>query len=204
MANGLGGANSHDLGTRWPVVSNAPWVLRRKRIFGVPAGGGRSLAAAMLAVIIAKTVMRSVADDVNQFLSAHRGAIGGRVPNTPLGFDQLLRDGFPLSVVSTICDVLELDRKSLAALLQMNRSTLGRRLTSKKPFTGAQADVLYRVLGTLGTAMRVLKTPANVSSWLKRPQRGLGDAMPFDLLKTSAGTEAVNLLLEQMYYGIVP
>jgi putative toxin-antitoxin system antitoxin component (TIGR02293 family) len=56
----------------------------------------------------------------------------------------------------------------------------------------------------LGVAQRVLVSDENVRSWMARPQPGLGGRVPLDLIDNAAGTEAVTLLLEQIYHGIVP
>lgn len=147
--------------------------------------------------------MSVVARDVSQFLESHRSSMRASIPTTAIGFDKFLREGVPGSVASTVGEMLELTREELASLLHISPSTLDRRLAGGGRFTGAEADALYRVLGTLGVALRVLKTPTNMASWLRRAQPGLAGEVPLDLLGTSAGTEAVNLLLEQIYHGIV-
>lgn len=148
--------------------------------------------------------MSAVAEDVSIFLSAHRGRMRTPIPTTPLGFDAFLRDGIPGSVVATLAEVFEFKRDELSSLLHISPSTLDRRLEKQGCFEGAEADALYRLLGTLGVATRVLKTTENITSWLRRGQPGLGGRKPVDLVGTNAGAEAVNLLLEQIYHGILP
>ena len=63
---------------------------------------------------------------------------------------------------------------------------------------------MYRVLGTLGVATRVLKSDGNSRTWLKRSQPGLEGQMPVELLDTDAGADAIILLLEQIYHGVIP
>jgi len=63
---------------------------------------------------------------------------------------------------------------------------------------------MYRVLGTLGVATRVLKGDGNSRSWLKRGQPGLEGKIPVELLDTDAGADAIILLLEQICHGVIP
>lgn len=148
--------------------------------------------------------MRVVAVDAGAFLASHRGGLRSPVPTTPIGFDQFLRDGVPASVVSTVRRFLGLTQEKTALLLHISSTTLTRRLKARQRFTGAEANAMYRVLGTLGVAMRVLKTDGNIVSWLTRGQPGLGGRKPIDLLDTDAGADAIVLLLEQIYHGIIP
>lgn len=148
--------------------------------------------------------MNAVATDISLFLRAGHGGARSRVPDTALGFDDYLRRGIPNSIARNVARLLNLDREALAGLLHVSPTTLDRRNRDAAPFHGAEADALYRVLGVLGTATRVLKTPENVTAWMRRPQPGLGGRVPLDLVETSAGAEAVTLLLEQIYHGIVP
>jgi putative toxin-antitoxin system antitoxin component (TIGR02293 family) len=148
--------------------------------------------------------MSATAEDVSRFLHSNRGAARFRVPATALQFDALLRKGLALSVADAAASHLGVPRERLARLLRVSPSTLERRFKDKADLTGAEADALYRVIGVLGVAQRVLVSEENVRSWMSRPQPGLDGRTPLDLLDNAAGTEAVILLLEQIYHGITP
>ena len=148
--------------------------------------------------------MRAVASDAGAYLASHRGRLRSPVPTTPIGFDQFLRDGVPASVASEVIRTLDLTQEQMAQLLHVSSSTLSRRLNRQQRFEGAEANAMYRVLGALGVATRVLKNDGNVRSWLKRGQPGLKGKKPVELLQTDAGADAVMLLLEQIHLGIVP
>nr|WP_305119223.1 antitoxin Xre/MbcA/ParS toxin-binding domain-containing protein [Tahibacter harae] len=119
-------------------------------------------------------------------------------------FDALLRKGLALSVADAAASTLGVTRERLARLIRISPSTLERRFKEKADLTGAEADALYRIIGLLGVAQRVLADDANVKSWMARPQPGLDGRIPLDLIDNAAGTEAVILLLEQIYHGLVP
>lgn len=148
--------------------------------------------------------MNAVAEDVSRFLQANRGSARFRVPATALQFDALLRKGLALSVADAAAATLGISRERLARLIRISPSTLERRFKEKADLTGAEADALYRIIGLLGVAQRVLASDANVKSWMARPQPGLDGRIPLDLIDNAAGTEAVILLLEQIYHGLVP
>lgn len=148
--------------------------------------------------------MSAVALDVSRFLQSNRSTARFRVPATALQFDALLRKGLALSVADAAVATLGIPRERLARLLRVSPSTLERRFKDKADLTGAEADALYRIIGVLGVAQRVLVSDDNVRSWMARPQPGLGGRVPLELIDNAAGTEAVTLLLEQIYHGIVP
>lgn len=148
--------------------------------------------------------MNAVAEDVSRFLQSNRGSARFRVPATALQFDALLRKGLALSVADAAAAALGISRERLARLIRISPSTLERRFKEKADLTGAEADALYRIIGLLGVAQRVLSSDANVKSWMARPQPGLDGRTPLDLIDNAAGTEAVILLLEQIYHGLVP
>src|SRR6185312_16975525 len=108
-------------------------------------------------VIIWSESMRAVATDAGAFLASHRGRLRLPIPATPVGFDQFLRKGVPASLVSTVSRFLNLTQGQMARLLHISSSTLRRRLKGQQRLRGAEADAMYRVLGTLGIATRVLK-----------------------------------------------
>ena len=148
--------------------------------------------------------MRAVATDAGAFLASHRGRLRLPIPATPIGFDQFLRKGVPPSLVPTVSRFLNLTQGQMARLLHISSSTLRRRLKGQQRLRGAEANAMYRVLGTLGVATRVLKGDDNSRSWLKRGQPALEGKMPVELLDTDAGADAIILLLEQIYHGVIP
>ena len=148
--------------------------------------------------------MSTTAADVTRFLEANRGASRFRIPSTPLEYADLLQRGISVSVVDTVMAMLGISRERLSTLLRISPSTLDRRLKARQDLAGAEADAIYRLLGVLGVAKRVLVTDDNIRSWFTRPQPGLDGRIPMELLENSAGAEAVTTLLEQIYHSIVP
>lgn len=148
--------------------------------------------------------MSAVADDIHRFLASQPRARKRRLPDTFLGLDALTRGGIANAVGTAVATEFDLDRKAFAGLLNISTATLDRRNDAKADFKGAEADALYKLLAVAGAARRVLKTPGNVRSWMRRAQPGLGGQVPLDLMQTNAGADAVRLLLDQIYYGIVP
>lgn len=148
--------------------------------------------------------MSAVAEDIRGFLANQPHPGRHPPPDTFLGLDALTRSGIANTVATFVAAELDLDRKTFAGLLKISPATLDRRNNAKADFKGAEADALYKLLSVAGAAQRVLKTPGNVRSWMRRAQPGLGGHVPLELIKTNAGADAVRLLLDQIYYGIVP
>lgn len=148
--------------------------------------------------------MNAVAEDVSSYLASLPRGLGHAVPRDALGFHQLEDRGVPVRVALQAATSLGISRARMAGLLRVSESTFARRVRHKVDLHGAEVDALYRVLGVLGVAQRVLKTPAHVATWMARNQPGLGGAVPLDLIASNAGAEAVRLLLEQVQHGILP
>lgn len=148
--------------------------------------------------------MSAVADDVSRYLSSLPRGLGRAVPHDALGFYALESRGLPVRIALEAAESLDISRAQLASLLRISESTLLRRIQEDANLRGAEVDALYRVLGVLGVAHRVLKSRENVISWMSRPQSGLDGRTPLDLIGSNAGAEAVRLLLEQIYHGLLP
>ncbi len=55
----------------------------------------------------------------------------------------------------------------------------------------------------LALAKDVFEDEDRAIEWLRRPQFGLGDRIPFDLIYTEAGTSEVESLLLRIEHGVV-
>lgn len=55
----------------------------------------------------------------------------------------------------------------------------------------------------INLATTVFENRGNAISWLSRPQFGLGDRVPIDIIKTPEGYEAVVRLLRRIEYGVL-
>jgi putative toxin-antitoxin system antitoxin component (TIGR02293 family) len=83
------------------------------------------------------------------------------------------------------------------------RRTLERRLKSGGRLTVEESDRLLRLLQIYDLAMETFEDPAETIDWLRSPLRVFDEHAPLDLLKTSAGAQAVENLLQRALHGML-
>lgn len=90
----------------------------------------------------------------------------------------------------------------IASLLGIGEATLRRARASGGLLDSSTSDRLFRVSKVIALALEVLEGETNAMSWLRRPQPGLSNQVPLDLLVTQAGTDEVETLLRRIDYGV--
>jgi putative toxin-antitoxin system antitoxin component (TIGR02293 family) len=98
----------------------------------------------------------------------------------------------------------DLPDKDFARLIGVSGKTLFRIKRSAAKLSSLSADRVYRLEKTLALAAKVLGNRGGALSWLRRPQQGLGGAVPLELLDTEPGYEQVQLLLNRLELGVMP
>ena len=112
-----------------------------------------------------------------------------------------IHEGLPVSAAFAFKDALGLTNAGLADLLGVTPRTLAR-WDEKGRLDPVAGDRLDRATRLLDTAIAVLEDEAAAVSWLRRPQRALGGAVPIELASTDIGTRAVEALLGRMEHGV--
>lgn len=129
-------------------------------------------------------------------------SIGGAVRNQ-LELAERISQGLPRSAALAVRRRLGLTEEELAAGLGVSAKTLQRQARDTaarlKP---AQSDRLYRLARVAAFAEEVLEERDRAHRWLREPQRGLGNRVPFDLLASEAGAREVEDLLGRIEYGV--
>lgn len=98
---------------------------------------------------------------------------------------------------------LKLTEGELAQGLGVSTKTLQR--LAKQPggrLTPAQGDRLYRLARVVALAEEVFEDAERAHEWLRQPQRGLGNRVPFVLMRSEAGAREVEDLLGRIEYGV--
>ena len=137
--------------------------------------------------------------DVLKLLGESRLVKKGRI--SPLEIRAAVRKGLPFSALEALQKEVDLTLKQLIAVLGMRERTIARR-KEKRHLTAAESDRLYRVARTVAQAMSVLGNTDKARTWLKRPNRALGNEAPLALLDTDIGARQVEELLLRVAYGI--
>jgi putative toxin-antitoxin system antitoxin component (TIGR02293 family) len=123
---------------------------------------------------------------------------------SPLEAHERVQRGIPLSEVTRFVSATELTQEEAASLLGLPVRTYQRWLAEpgKKldPSTGGR---YYRTVKVIQHAATLLGSLESALEWLRSGHRALAGRVPFDLLATDPGAEAVEDLLGRIEYGVI-
>ncbi len=83
----------------------------------------------------------------------------------------------------------------------MSPRTMARRKGERR-LSAMESDRLYRLARVAAHAEEVFGGPEKAGTWLLRPNRALGKAVPFELLDTDEGTRQVEAVLGRIEHGV--
>ena len=114
----------------------------------------------------------------------------------------LIRQGFPVETVGRVASRYGISSGQLAKMLGSSERTISRRKKEKKSLDATSSDRIYRLARIFALAEEVFSSPQVAQDWLKRPNRALAGAIPFELLDTDAGPQQVEEVLSRIEYGV--
>ena len=127
----------------------------------------------------------------------------GKGVETPLGAINVIRHGLPAQSAFFLQNRLDVGDQEFSTTLGVSVKWLSRhRKEPKKHLDANVSDRLYRIARIVTLAEEVLETHATAMHWLTRPQLGLGEMIPLELLSTEIGAKEVEELLYRIEYGI--
>jgi len=131
--------------------------------------------------------------------------LGLRKPATDrLALGEAIREGLPASALERVKQSLDLPDTALTLALGISTKTLGRLRRSHRPLSLLEGDRLYRIAEIIVLARSVLEDDTRAREWLRRPQMGLNNQRPLDVLVTEAGAREVEDLLLRIEHGVLP
>lgn len=110
--------------------------------------------------------------------------------------------GLPTKMVRALLKSGEVTLGDLARVIAPRR-TLERRLKDGERLNVDESDRLARFLKLLALCEHIFGGRAKAIAWLRRPLWVLGDMAPIDLIRTSAGADEVEDLLERGRHGML-
>lgn len=129
------------------------------------------------------------------------GALAGAVQSY-LDVVERIHAGIPWRAARELIEATGLAQAELARLLGTSASTLRRHLNSDDEMDPVASDRAYRIARIVVLAGELFERDADkIHSWLNRPQPGLGEVRPVDIMDTSEGAEAVEDLLVRILDG---
>lgn len=111
-------------------------------------------------------------------------------------------EGLPVDAIENLKTAAAMTDTEIARLLGIGEATLRRARASGGLLDSSTSDRLFRLSKVIALALEVLESETNAMSWLRRPQPGLSNQVPLDLLVTQAGTDEVETLLRRIDYGV--
>lgn len=115
-----------------------------------------------------------------------------------------IRGGFRWAEVHRYQESFQITDKVFAKIIGVSDRTLTRTRRNKAALDPVASDRFYRTAKVLRLAAGVFEDLERAVSWLQREQPGLDGKIPLTLLDTEPGTHAVETLLTQLEYGVLP
>ena len=112
-----------------------------------------------------------------------------------------LREGFPTGAIRRVETQLDLSHATLATLLDLPIRSFARRIKEPK-LSRHMSEVLYRIARIYQRAVATLDDDEKAVRWLQKPNRSLGNVVPFDILDTEVGARQVEDALGRIAYGV--
>ncbi len=127
----------------------------------------------------------------------------GRVIRSDLDLVEVVQEGFPTSAVDAMVDAGALSLQEVDEMV-LPRDGLEARRRSNQPLTPEESDRLMRFARIAALANETFGEQEKAARWLRKPNRGLGGAVPLGLLSTGEGARIVEESLFQIAHGIFP
>lgn len=135
--------------------------------------------------------MASTAFSLDRFLDA-----------APLDRVRAVEDGLPASAVRELVADGAVTLGDLATVVARRR-TLDRRIAEDEALTLEEGDRFARLVGIITLAAGIFGGRREAMAWLRMPKARFGEARPLDLMRTQAGADLVEALLQQARHGML-
>lgn len=120
---------------------------------------------------------------------------------SPLDWARFLEEGFPPEAIDAAIENGVLSREESERLVIPRRTLTHRRQRSQR-LSLDESDRLLRIVRISAQAEEVFGNPDKAHRWLRKPNRVLEGAVPFELLRTGTGAEIVQEELVRIEHGI--
>ncbi|MGH9632816.1 MAG: type II RES/Xre toxin-antitoxin system antitoxin, partial [Bryobacteraceae bacterium] len=124
----------------------------------------------------------------------------GRSLRTETDLQEVIRQGFPQTVVAEVMHATGLTLRELATSLDLSARSLQRRRREGR-LARYESDRLYRLARIIALAKYYLGDDERATRWLRRPNRALGSSTPLELIDTELGARSVENVLGRIAYG---
>jgi putative toxin-antitoxin system antitoxin component (TIGR02293 family) len=122
---------------------------------------------------------------------------------TPAETAELAHAGLAAAVLDRLKELYAMTDLQLAQSLDISIKTVQRHRQREGRLAPALSDRVHRLARAFTQASQVLGGDGAARDWLRRPQLGLGQRVPLELLATEAGARDVEDLLGRLEYGVL-
>jgi putative toxin-antitoxin system antitoxin component (TIGR02293 family) len=129
---------------------------------------------------------------------------GAKKTQSPRDIIQEIRMGFKWERVERFQKNYGLKDERVARIIGLSDRTLTRHRKEREPLDAVASDRFYRAERIIELATSVFEDKDQAMRWLRRPQPGLSNMIPLEILDTEPGSHAVQALLTQIEYGVLP
>jgi len=123
-------------------------------------------------------------------------------PETDLDFVEIIREGLPVSIFSSLCDLLDLSEAKAAKELRIAVRTIARRKQNGERLNPYESESVLRLAYVVAAGTDVLGSEENAKKWLVAENRALGGKPPITLLDTGIGFQDVVDVLGRIEHGV--
>lgn len=120
-----------------------------------------------------------------------------------LEISDMITAGLPSESAFFLQNLLHLGDAEYSSMLGVSTKTLSRHRQAPGSHLAIEvSDRLYRIARIYTLAEEVLENKEAAVNWLHRPQIGLNQRIPFDLIRTEVGAREIEELLYRIEYGM--
>ncbi|WP_110651283.1 antitoxin Xre/MbcA/ParS toxin-binding domain-containing protein [Salinicola peritrichatus] len=113
-----------------------------------------------------------------------------------------LHEGMAYTVYPKLAKLAGIEQKALARYVEIPPATLSRRVKSGR-FKVAESDRLYRFAELFRAATELFEgDTSSARDWLLKPNYGLGERRPIEMITTSAEFQTVLNLIGRLEHGV--
>jgi len=124
--------------------------------------------------------------------------------SSPTSIIQEIRKGFDWQKVERFQKKYGIKDELVARMIGLSDRTLTRHRKEREPLDSVASDRFYRAEKIIELATSVFENKDAAMQWLRRAQPGLANLIPLEILDTEPGSHAVQTLLTQIEYSVLP
>jgi putative toxin-antitoxin system antitoxin component (TIGR02293 family) len=141
-------------------------------------------------------------DSVKELTKFMGGAAVVGSPQSDFEFIEIIRNGLPSKVISSVVKSSAISEEILYKSLRIAKRTAARRKAESTRLKSNESELIYRFSKVLVEATDILGTRDKAREWLLTENRALNSERPIDLLDTTIGFEDVMDVLRRIEFGV--